>query len=222
MPLNQGVYGHQANLEELVRLSPDVYFIWDTNFSSADDDGFKRRNEIVPIIPVPAGIDGLRVVADVFATLTERVEAIIGEAHAKMTAFKPARVPTSITAFFYFDDGNFYLVSAQNDINEMVLKPLGLPTFRPQGDAAYPPITTISTELATELDADLVLGLFDQNFGPALEALEQQPLFQAIPAVKAGRYHRLSLEMTYALLRPTVLNVDTLLAGLTEILGASR
>jgi iron complex transport system substrate-binding protein len=219
VPLNQAIYGHEANLEELVRLKPDVYFIWDTNFSSAEDAGFKRRNKIVPIIPVPAGIDGLRVVADVFATPPDTVEAIIGEARSKMAAFKPARVPSSITAFFYFDDGNFYLASAQNDINEMVLKPLGLPTLRPQGDAAYPPFATISTELAAELDADLVLGLFDQNYGPALEQLEQHPLFQSIPAVRDGRYHRLSLEMTYALVRPTVLNVDTLLAGLTEVLS---
>ncbi len=44
-------------------------------------------------------------------------------------------------------------------------------------------------------------------------------MFQAIPAVKAGRYHRMSEEFTAAFFRPNVLNIDVAIAGFNEILS---
>lgn len=138
IPLNQGIYASRTNLEELARLKPDVCFIWDNNVISVEDELFKKRNAIAPIIAVAAGIEGIRTVADVFAVPQSQVDTLINAAQARLTAFAPSRKPTSINLFYHFGDGDLYIASAQNPGNEL-LSSMGLPTFANQGDSDYPP-----------------------------------------------------------------------------------
>jgi iron complex transport system substrate-binding protein len=218
IPLNRGIYGSRTNLEELTQLKPDVLFIWDNNFSSVEDELYQQRSAIVPIIVVEGGIEGIRVVADVFAVPNEKVDGLISAAQAKLAAFSPPRRPSTITLFYHFGDGDLYLASAQHPGNEL-LRSLQLPTFTRPGDSDYPPFQKLSLELIPELEADLLLVAHDPGTLPAIDALEQQPLFQALPAVREGRYHRMSREFTVAFNRPTVLSIDSVVAGFTEVLS---
>ncbi|MCU0492907.1 MAG: hypothetical protein MUD01_15050, partial [Chloroflexaceae bacterium] len=69
-------------------------------------------------------------------------------------------------------------------------------------------------------EADLLLAAHDPGTVAAMDALEQQPLFQSLPAVKEGRYRRMSREFTVAFNRPTVLSIDAVIAGFTEVLSS--
>jgi ABC-type Fe3+-hydroxamate transport system substrate-binding protein len=219
VPFSQAAYGGQTNLEELARLAPDVLFLHHANFTTVDDEWYRKRSDLVPIVVVPAGIEGIRVVADVFDIDRSVVDELVAQAEAKLAGFVPPRVPDSITAFYYFDDGNFYVASAQHESNDLVLGPLGLPQFSMRGDDAFPPFRTISTERALELDADLVIALHDANFESALDTLEATALFKNIPAVREGRYKRATPEWTVAFNRPTVLSVDWLVDGFADLLA---
>jgi iron complex transport system substrate-binding protein len=218
VPLNQGVYGVEPNLEEIIRLGGEILFVTQANFAGVDA-AYRRRDEVIPTVVVPDGLEGIRTVADVFDVSDTDVERLLDEAQQAFDSFSPDRIPTSITAFYFFDDGNFNLASAQAPVNEHLLDPLGLPRLTPTGDTAFPPNKTISTELTPELEADLVIALYDGNFVGALDKLEQDPLFRALPAVREGRYRRASPEFTAAFNRTTVLSVDTAVEGFTDLLA---
>lgn len=80
-----------------------------------------------------------------------------------------------------------------------------LKRFADAGDVSF----ELSMERLDELDTDLLVLI--QPYGPdaAAEALQQQALFEALPAVASGRFASLDTVESAALLFPTTLALPT-------------
>ncbi|MCA1672146.1 MAG: iron-siderophore ABC transporter substrate-binding protein, partial [Actinobacteria bacterium] len=79
----------------------------------------------------------------------------------------------------------------------------------------------ISLEQIGTLDADVLILAYTSD--DLRKSLENNPVFQSVPAVKDGRYVPVSLATAFALRQPSVLSIsyaiDQLEPGLAKALG---
>ena len=210
---------YDANFEELRLADGDVLFMSELNYT-ARTDLLDEYEAVLPVIGVPLGFEEpLRVIADVMDVDAAAVDDLLAERDRLVADFAPARRPQSVVAFYWFDDGSFYL---ENDLGTLhrTLQMVGLPGLSaPAGDPAYPQITTVGMERVDLLEADLVLGLQDGDFDAAFDSLESDPLFTNLAAVQEGRYRRLTLEQTRALGRTSPISLPLALETLVDALS---
>jgi iron complex transport system substrate-binding protein len=208
-----------SNFEELRKADGDVLFMGELN-DTALVDRIDDYQAILPVIALPLGFEEpLRIVAEVMDIDQGRVDDLVTERDALVAAFAPARRPESVVAFYWYDDGSFYLENDRGILHE-TLQLVGLPGLTaPPGDASYPQISTVALERVDLLEADLLLGLLDGDFDAAFDELERNPLFADLDVVRAGHYRRLTLDQTRSLSRTSPISLPVALDTLTDVLG---
>jgi len=136
----------------------------------------------------------------------------------KLTAWEPSRRPASVTVYFAISETEAFVFARPNTIGRFLAE-VGLDLKdrgRPPGEDGF----SLTVENITQLDDEVVMAIAPYaDYGPELDAMERDSLFENIPAVQAGRYTRLTYEESAALISHSSLAVDTALAGLSRALG---
>jgi ABC-type Fe3+-hydroxamate transport system substrate-binding protein len=115
-------------------------------------------------------------------------------------------------------EGNVLVFTATSNASRL-LRRVGLPALRDLGrPEPGGQVSTLSVERLADLDADVVLGLDFDGEGGALDAIEAEPLFDRLEAVREGNYHRLGHSESTAINHPSVLSVPVALDALRRVL----
>ena len=181
----------EPSYEEIAELAPDL--ILDTK-SSGDPARYERLSAIAPTVGVPEGGDNYLISADRQTTMIaaalgvpeqgDRLLADIAKAFADTAAAHPEFQGKTITVAAYSSQGWGAYVSAAD--RPRFLYRLGfvpnpaIEKERPDGFSVR-----VSTERLDLLDSDL---LIVQPIGRTAEDVTKISTFQAIPAVRDGRY----------------------------------
>lgn len=122
---------------------------------------------------------------------------------------------------FHFAPDSLQTINSTDDYAAEILGDLGL--------SLSPKVTAlegnqgaqISLEQIGTLDADVLILAYTSD--DLRKSLENNPVFQSVPAVKDGRYLPVSLDTAYALRQPSVLSIphslDQIEPGLAKALG---
>jgi iron complex transport system substrate-binding protein len=213
-------------MEKIAALRPDV--IVATNTYPLISESWKELNRIAPVVGhvQGPGVDtwqqGVRQVAKALGrqergeevvTATERVVSEAARQH-------PEFADKKINFFNYVAGDGLYVISDEDDVSIKFLTGLGF--------AGLPPATTrmrsqdgrapVSPERYDLLDADLILGTSPDP--KALDALADQKLFAAVPAVRRGAYVPMGIGPATAMAFPSVLSVPYAVQKLVPQLAA--
>lgn len=174
----------------------------------------------VPVVEIPHDDvpEQLRRVGAALS-LPERAENLATTLELRIDTFNPAWRPRSICVFTDRGDGSVYVTTPHAPL-AVLLRQLGLPSPTCPPHAHHlgrPDTVAIPRSRLRELDAELLLGL-DLD-GGALAAIEADPRFAVLPAVRNRRYRRLDPTGSYAVAVPSVLTVTTALDALTAALS---
>lgn len=199
--------------EQIAELRPDLILGTDR---SALDEEYSTLAAIAPTLSSANGYnkDEWQLTTSRVATALGRpdaAEAIIAEVEDAVAAAKAANPELDGKTFTFGPvqaDGTINTINSTTDASVKFFEDLGLqlsPTVQELPDAMFPGRAVISPERLDLLDADILLLTF--NSPEAREALEANPLFQALPAVQRGAYVALELPTAIALAFPSALSI---------------
>lgn len=176
----------------------------------------------VPIVAIPdTDVHGQLDIAGQALGLEDTAREVAAAFDAEVQAFTPDIMPESLMIIMFYDMSQFYLytdaASASKTLAQLGLPALSSPVETPAGER--PDMVTLSVERAAEIDAEWVIGLIDDD--PVLaQQMMDLPVFQSIPAVKAGRFRTLDASPANAISGPDVLTLPITIAALTEVFAA--
>lgn len=199
--------------ETIQRLEPDV--ILATNTYPLIEDSWDQLNAIAPVVghvEGPGADDwrqGMRQVARALGKEAEGQRAIAA-VEAKIDAGRkryPQLAGKTVSIFNYVPGDNLYVINEDEDASIRFFEQLGLAGVAP-GVAALPGSegrAAVSAERYPAIDADVVIGTSPDP--AALAELEDERLFQAVPAVARGSYLGAGIGEATAMAFPSVLSV---------------
>lgn len=124
-----------------------------------------------------------------------------------------------MTAFIYYGQGTSPLVLGPASDTGRIFRRIGLPALNDAGsgrDTAR--ACEVSMEQLDLLEADLVLSIDDPSYPNAVVELEAMPLFKNLPAVREGRFVKVTDDAT-AIWAPSALSVPVTTRLLSQILA---
>ena len=215
------VSGGGPNIEAILAARVDLVIISEL-FANAFPEEIEAYQQIAPVVIVPIGLgftEQLRIVAECLDISSVDVQNTLTEIEAVYDDFTVAELPASIALIASSGTNVFFLTPTSP--TAALLERLGLPepTF-PDAVEVQGVTAVASEEVLGDINADVILGLTTNELAGSLEELEANPLFQAIPAVQAGRYQRLDNETSAALGSPTVLSTPVAVMGLQRTFDA--
>jgi iron complex transport system substrate-binding protein len=214
----------EVDREQLAVLRPDLLLV---SADNADPAVVEQAGTIAPVVGAPSLAPGpfgwwedvLALVAEV-VDRAERVPGIVAEVETALAAGRDALSRAGarqVTLISVYDESGAYVFT---DVNPQgaLLAELGL--TRPPAQREQFSDDRGGFELSVErlgiLDSDLVLVM---DYVPeATDALETQPLFQAVPAVADGRHVRLSGEVSAAMFAHSPLTLPWAVDQITHLL----
>ena len=215
------VSGGGPDIEAILAARIDLVIISEL-FANGLPEEVEAYQQIAPVVIVPIGLDfaeQLRIVAECLDIPAVDVQSTLAEIETVYDDFTVAEPPASI-ALISSSDANIFFLTPTSPAAAL-LERLGLsaPTL-PDAVEVQGVVAVASEEVLGDLNADVILGLTTNELAGSLEELEANPLFQAIPAVQAGRYQRLDAETSAALGSPTVLSTPVAVMGLQRAFDA--
>ncbi len=133
-------------------------------------------------------------------------------------AWRPPRPVGSLTVFFALPEGGVFVYLPGTGAMPVLLDELGVP-LRDRGRSGEFGFEVSTEELAL-LDDELILAVDPYpGTSPSLDGVEASPVFAAVPAVRDGRYLRLTTEESQALLAASALSTPVALDALTRVLS---
>jgi iron complex transport system substrate-binding protein len=187
--------------EELVALRPDLLVGWNW---VTQEPSFDELSAIAPYVGLGEtaatagpGFDGsepLRSWDTLFLSVCDAVgrreqgQALVDELEARLddlAARRASEPATAVARIEFYEAGTFSYRGLNEDTAELMRR-IGLTPVGPDDS-----VIDASLERLAEIDADwLVIPVGTDNIPQALyDDVAQSPLFQAIPAVQAGRVH---------------------------------
>lgn len=219
--------------EQVAALKPDLIAATTYNTTNNDYDTDRPRLEQIAKVLGPTSTTQ----RDTWQQSTIRVGEAVGLANearrlvedteAKLTAVRDAHPDwegKTYTNGPVTGPGEVWTISAPQDTSAIVLGQLGL-VLSPKVttlSSQYPGFAQVSLEQLNVLDADVVmLSYHSEEFSPALE---DNPLFQQLPAVQRGAYIHVAGDVSTGLAYPSVLSIpyvlDWITPRLTQALNA--
>jgi len=208
-----------VNLEQLVAEGIDLVVATAVRLEALGEE-IADYQRIAPVVAVPelAFAEQLRIAAESLGIDGARARARAAELERLLDAFRPPTRPASIVVFTSYEPGTVLVFTATSNASRL-LRRVGLPALpdlgRPEPGGQ---VTTLSVERLGDLDADVVLGLDFDGEGGALDAIEAEPVFARLWAVREGSYHRLAVSEATAINHPSVLSVPVALDVLRRVL----
>ena len=178
---------------------------------------------VAPVVGLPAFdfAEQLRIVAACLDVDEEILTMQVEELQDTLDGFQVEQPPARIVGFRIFDDSTITLITPQSEASRL-LDRIGLSSLSAPpvpADQARKDFVSVSLEVAPDvLDADVLLGFDDERLSEQMDAFEATPLFQQLPVVQSGNYHRLNPDNTAAMLAPSVLSLPVALKVLQQIL----
>lgn len=210
------------DIEEMLAREIDLILATESAFEIRSEELEALEQLGVPIVALPnADVHGQLAIAGQALGREEVARDVAAEFDARLQDFTPDIMPTSLSVIMFYDISQFYLytdaAAASQSLVQLGLPPLSTPVEPAAGERAD--MVSLSVERAAEIDAEWVIGLIDDD--PALaEEFMALPVFQAIPAVKAGRFRTLDASAANALSAPDVLTLPITIAALTKAFAA--
>lgn len=215
-----------VSLEQVAALKPDL--ILAGQYFQIDGQ-YKQLSQIAPTIAyqktqlTDSWEEQTKVIGQALGR-QDRAQEVIAGVRSKIDEVRKAHPEfegKTASYSFHFAPDAIQTINSTDDYAAVLLGDLGLrlspkvTTLKGDGGAQ------ISLEQIEILDADvLILAYASDNLRPALE---NNPVFQSVPAVKDGRYVPLGLDPVSALRVPSVLSIpyglDQLEPGLAKALG---
>lgn len=196
------VRGEDVPMEAVAAAKPDLIVTvgWVPGFGGVEDI-YDRLAKIAPVLTSPASDqrivpwqESIRLLGEAI-DLSDRAEAVIDEHEALFSGIREAHPEfngkTATWAIYYGPATGLQYFSQNGAAPELFLTDLG---FAPNpGAADFAKDTTVSDELISKIDADvLVLG---QSEATTLEEMDERvtgtDLFTSLGAVKSGRFIQL-------------------------------
>lgn len=218
--------GGQVSLEQIAALKPDLilagqYFQIDAQY--------KQLSQIAPTIAyqkaqlTDSWEEQTKVIGQALGR-QDRAQEVIAGVRSKIDEIRRAHPEfegKTASYSYHFAPDAIQTINSTDDYAAVLFGGLGL-RLSPkvtalEGDQG----ARISLEQIETLDADvMILAYASDNLRPSLE---NNPVFQSVPAVKDGRYVPLGVDAVTALRLPSVLSIpyglDELEPGLTKALG---
>lgn len=199
--------------ETIQRLDPDV--ILATNTYPLIEESWDQLNAIAPVVGHVKGPGeddwrvGMRQVAKALGKEAEGKQAI-AEVEAKIAAAQdryPELEGKTVSIFNYVAGDGLYVINEEDDASIRFFKQLGLAGLSPSvaSLSGQEGRAKVSAERYPELDADVVIGTSPDP--AALDELEADQLFRAVPAVARGSFLGAEIGEATAMAFPSVLSV---------------
>lgn len=199
--------------ETIQRLEPDV--ILATNTYPLIEESWDQLNAIAPVVGHVEGPgtddwrQGVRQVARALGREAEGRQAISG-VEAKIAAARdryPQLAGKTVSIFNYVPGDNLYVINDEADASIRFFKQLGLAGVAPEVAAmsSVEGRAAVSAERYRDLDADVLIGTSPDP--AALDELEEERLFQLVPAVAQGSFLGADIGEATAMAFPSVLSV---------------
>ena len=213
-PLNLGYEPY--NLEQIITLRPDLILMYEVFATEEDLDTLSQLDVPIVVLPNYGYRNQLEIVGALLGEETKAVE-LADALEQQIADFRMTQTPISIAALSpESDPGTIYLYGP-NTSPARFMDDIGL-TFRTPlpADAIYG--ETFSMERLSDIDADFVL--VTQFFGEdAATIIAEEPLYQAIPAIAAGRFAVLSSFETWPIETADALSIPAALDILRRVLS---
>jgi iron complex transport system substrate-binding protein len=219
--------------EQVAALKPDLIVATTYNTTNNDYDTDRPRLERIAKVIGPTTIaqrdtwqqSTLRVGEAV--GLANEARRLVEDTEAKLTAIRDAHPDWENKTYTngpVTGPAEVWTVSSPQDTSAIMLGQLGL-VLSPKVttlSSPYPGRAQVSLEQLNFLEADVVmLSYHSEEFRPALE---DNPLFQELPAVQRGAYIHLASDVSTGLAYPSVLSIpyvlDWITPRLTQALNA--
>lgn len=215
-----------VSLEQVAALKPDLilagqYFQIDSQY--------EQLSQIAPTVAYQQTqiTDGWEVQTKVIGQALgrqDRAQEVIAGVKSKIDEVRKAHPEfegKTASYSFHFAPDSIQTINSTDDYAAEIVGDLGM-SLSPkvtalEGDQG----AQISLEQIGILDADVLILAYTSD--DLRKSLENNPVFQSVPAVKDGRYLPVSLDTAYALRQPSVLSIpyslDQIEPGLAEALG---
>lgn len=214
-PLNLGYEPY--NLEQIIALRPDLILMYEV-FANEEDLDILRQLE-VPIVVIP-NYGYRRQLEIVGAVLGEESKAVaLADAlEQQIVSFKMTQTPQSIVALSPESDSGTIYLYGPNTSPAQFMEDIGL-TFRTPlpADTVYG--EAFSMERLSDIDADFVL-ITQFSREDAATVIAGEPLYQAIPAIAAGRFAVLSSFETWTIETADAISIPAALNVMRRVLSA--
>ena len=192
-PLNLGYEPY--NLEQIITLRPDLILMYEAFDREEDINTLSQLDIPIVVLPNYGYRHQLEIVGALLGEETKAVE-LADDLEQQITDFRTTQTPMSIASLSPESDPGTIFLNGPNTSPARFMDDLGL-TFRTPlpADTFYG--EAFSMERLSDIDADfvIVLQFFRED---AAAVIAEEPLYQAIPAIAAGRFAVLSSVDTWA------------------------
>jgi iron complex transport system substrate-binding protein len=213
--------------EQIAALKPDLIVGTNTYPLVAD-----AKDQLTGIAPTVAHVDapgvdtwqqGLETIGQALGK-PDAAKRLIADAEARIAQTRqdhPEFEGKTVSFFNYVPGDGLYVIDDNNDFSLKFLSELGFAGVTPQVEQlkGSDGRAKVSQERYDVLDADIVIGTSPD--AKALAELEQSKVFQAIPAVRDGRFVALGIGPATAMAFPSVLSVPWAAEHLAPRLSAA-